>query len=236
MKLCSFETAKTATIDGCIDLDGTRAPVNAAIIRDPSTTGIPNMCRLSTQTLLAVAAAYPLEPGDRVCIGGLPLFRRSSERAVIEWGGERGRLIMVVKDPSAPRHGNDRLLSLECFYGISTLAYPLEVATDDRVVRTLCLELRKRKSAWAEREPTLDGQGNILIPRGAVKRDGTEYLKQYKLVFRPRLFAWDYGTYRRYSIGQLMKMDPKLGELAKEVFDALPPREKARVLGLTMAA
>jgi hypothetical protein len=31
-------------------------------------------------------------------------------------------------------------------------------------------------------------------------------------------------------------MDPKLGELAKEVFDALPPREKARVLGLTMAA
>jgi len=234
MKLCSFETAKTATIDGCIDLDGTRAPVNAAIIRDPSTTAIPNLRRLSTQTLLAVAGAYPLKEGESIHIGGLLPHSRSSEMATITWTGKRGRKITVERASSGQRGWTDRLLHLECKIGVRTLDYPLEKATDGYVVRTICLELQ-RKENLAAAGPIMDDRGNILIPQGAVTPDGRYYPYQAALQYRPRLFAWHDG-YQLYNIGQLMKVDPKLGKMARGFFDALPPRQKARALALAIAA
>jgi hypothetical protein len=157
MKVYSFATTSTATIDGIINLVGTRAPVTVSIRRYPETSVIGNMCRLSTEVLLSIAAAYPLEEGERIEVSGLGPRSRSSEMATITYTGQRTRGVEVKRD--FPNARKQRMLHLVCDINVPadelplgwpsndlwTYGKPLEMAMGEETARFLCRDLRERK-------------------------------------------------------------------------------------------
>jgi hypothetical protein len=253
MKLYSFETAVTATIDGIIDLDGARDQITVSIEREPSTSAIENLRRLSTEVLLSIAAAYPLEQGERIEVSGLGPRSRSSEKATISYAGKGARKIAVERD--FPVRGKSRLLHLVCDVEVPsddfpdqwvpdgcqafridecwTLGCPFDQVTDERMVRQLCLELRKRKSLAAA-GMTIDEGGSIIIPEG-METDRGHYVREVGLDYRPRLSVWEDDLHRRYDLCGLMKEHPEAGEMARWFIDELPARQKARVLASVLA-
>jgi hypothetical protein len=250
----SFETATTATIDGIIDLDGARDQIIVRIEREPSTSAIENSRRLSTEVLLSIAGAYPLEEGERIEVSGLGPRSRSSEKATISYAGKRTRKIAVKRD--FPVRGKSRLLHLVCDAKIPvydtpdewvpdgyqvfendecwTLGCPFDQATDERMVRALCLELRKRKGL-TEAGMTIDEDGFINIPAG-METDSGQYVREVWLSYRPRLSVWEDDLHRRYDLRALMKEHPEAGEMARWFIDELPAKQKARVLAPVLAA
>jgi hypothetical protein len=254
MRVYSFETAVTATIDGITDLAGTRAPVTVSIKRDPETSVIENLRRLSTEVLLSIAAAYPLEEGERIEVSGLGPRSRWSEKATISYAGKRTRRIEVRRD--FPTVGKQRLLHLVCDARVPaddypeqwvpdgcrvfehdecwTLGCPFEQATDESMVRSLCLELRKRKSLAAA-GMRMDEDGSIIIPAG-METDSGQYVREVWLSYHPRLCMWEDDLHRRYDLCALIKEHPEAGEMARWFIAELPAKQKARTLAPGLAA
>jgi hypothetical protein len=223
------------TIDGRIDLAGTRAPVSVTIQRE-AITGKDR--RISNGRLLRVAAAYPLEEGESIEI---LTDSYSQADAWIVRTGESSREIVVSED-AVPGVGGDRYLRLECDIGLYTECSSLNRATDDRAVLKHCLALRELKRLAAA-GPTIDEQGTIRIPKGAARAGDTPYDLSYEFEFRPRLFAWDEvanGGYPdlggRFTFASLTAKHPEVAHLAHAFFAALPEKQKARILAREMAA
>jgi len=233
-----FDGIETVTIDGRIDLAGTRAPLSVTLKRE----AIPGKDRrISNGKLLRVAAAYPLEEGESIEISD----SSCQAEAWITRTGESSREIVVSED-AVQGAGENRYLRLKCDIGLYTEYSSLNRATDGRAVLKHCLALREMKRLAAA-GPTIDEQGNLRIPKGTARASGTPYDLSYEFEYRPRLFAWDEvanGGYPdlggRYTFGELTAafpvVAPLVAPLAHAFFAALPEKQKARILARELAA
>jgi hypothetical protein len=197
-----------------------------------------NEHRLPTETLLATAAAFPLEEGESVRISGLPPHYCASEGATILWTGARAREITVSKgDYLWVAFDDYRRLELECGPGLRTMNcdFEIEKGIADRLVWSLCRQLRAYKRLAAA-GATIDGKGNIRIPRGMMKVDGSYYDYSHDLKYHPRSYVWTEDNYWRFNFGGIMHKYPEVAHLVSGFFDGLSPRRKARVLAMAMAA
>ena len=231
-----LDTVETAMIEGRINLDFDLAPMAVTIKRVPSPLFVRQEGWLPTETLLAVAAAFPLEEGECVRIGGLPPHEQASEGATIRWSGDRAREITVTKATFlGPGNDENRRLALQCGPVLQTWDRDFTEATEAGVVRSLCRGLRwdKRQAAAG---PTIDDEGNIFIPMGMMKADGTYYQRSYKLKYHPRSCVWTERIYWRFSLGGVMHEFPEVAQQVRAFFDRLPPRQKARALAMMLAA
>jgi hypothetical protein len=227
----------TFPIDVRTDLAGARASMSVAIKRDPNTHGIGEKRRLSNETLLAIAAAFPLEQGDSIFIGGIRRGGWKSEGATICWTGDRAREITVTRATVHPNQSKHRKVCLCCDNGIFSVDCRLDEATDARWVRIMVDDFRRYKRLAAA-GPDIDEDGLIRIPIGLPRADGTFYEYPIELIYRPRLCAWSERgwNYPRFSISGMMNRFPEAAALARGFFDRLPPRQKARALAMAMAA